>query len=280
MTEIINKRQRYYGLQFVQYELLRAMKNREVMLMDRYDHSKVIRGHFISTKQYLAYLLTRKNWLNFYNNDYNIYISCAQYRKIPVFTINLRERSNETREWFSKKAWTQIYDYDLLLDFDAKESKYWVNMLQEVYKMLALLDQFKVKHYLIPSGSAFQIVIPGEILPFENIFKENASDPETKTYKVKRLVQTIKETFRFQYLDLHGVGANLKVMKCPYSCVGQNVVLPLRNLDGFSYSLMDINTVIKEVNLFKRGPCWRNNYAIYDNRKNMKSFLYKNCIEV
>ena len=95
------KRKQWYTKRVVKYCLVESIKNREVIIIDRKDSSHVVRGIFIKTVDYLDYYFKR---FNFFEENYNMYISCSSYNHIPMFTFNLKLRSAETCWRFANEA--------------------------------------------------------------------------------------------------------------------------------------------------------------------------------
>lgn len=260
MNEYLNKRKRYYQTKAVQFELLKAMKDREVVFMDRKDGWKCIRGNSFRS---IDYLNKSFEAFKFFERDYNIYISVARYTDIPTFTYDLTKRSTETKFWFETVAEKNQYDYNILLDFDnryrvntnkveeyrtggevykTKKHEWVINrlgMLNDIKKVLKLLD---APFYIIPSGTNYQIVI-------------NNEDKLTKK-EVEEYIRNLKVRYNLQFLDLAGVGHAFKIMKCPYSLAGEIVCFPLRYISKRTlndYNYFDCNNILKNEKLAYRG---------------------------
>lgn len=275
MDNIKKKRKQWYKKTYVQFELVKAMLHREVVFMDRLDNSKTIRGLFIKTTDYLNHVF---KLFNFFEKDYNIYISLAKYDRIPNFTVNLKKRSNETSDWFNNKSFKSIIEYDMLLDFDRKHIKNkkmsYLDMENEVKMMVKILDYFKIEYWVYPSGNNFQIIIPSEIFEFNRDF-DRILNQNTFNFKIRYLTQKIKETFRLKSLCMIGIGVHNKISKCPYSLIDNNVALPLYDLDKFNYNKMDCNSILYNYPIYKRGLIIHNNMGLENNKENMIRFLNK-----
>jgi len=270
---LMNKRKLYYTNIGVQFELIHAMKDREVIFMDRKDNWKCIRGISIKSIEYLNKFF---EYFDFFKKDYNIYISTAKYTQIPMFTLDLSKRQAETSKWFNEHAESMQYDYNILFDFDSKyrvktnkveehktilsngkEQKYysnkweWVyNRLQMRHDILRLLSIIPDKpYYIIPSGNNFQIV-------YNNITKA------TKEH-IKEYISNIKEVYKLNHIDLAGCGHPFKIMKCPYSLVNDIVCYPInivseRVLSDYDY--FDSNNILKNHKLgYRKLPSILNN---------------------
>lgn len=249
--ELLNKRQKWYGFVPVLYELAKTMKDREVVFMDRIDNSKCIRGLCIRSADFLQYAFEK---FDFYNRDYNIYISLAKYSHIPNFTYNLSERSKETNKWFHNQARSEIFEYDILLDFDMKKIENFNYMKNKVQLITNLLYINNICFSVYPSGNNFQIIIyscnfdlgTDKLIPFSKVF-----------------VEKIKERFNLEFLDLKGMGIFNKLRKCEYSLVSDKVVLPIKNdlvdiedkVYSMQYDLIDSNIVLRTEQIKHRGQC-------------------------
>lgn len=254
--EFLNKRRNYYEKKYVQYELLKAMKDREVVFLHRKENWKCSRGFWIKS---IPYLEKAFDVVNFFNEDINIYISVAKYNYIPPFPYKLTERSNFTSQWFKDEAEKQQYDYDIFLDFDDKfrictnkitrldgrdiNTYQWISNKPEMIKeILKIIKELPFPFYIIPSGQNYQIVMDNK-------------KQWTKT-KIIEYTNVLKKEFDLKYLDLSGIGHSFKIMKCPYSVVNEVVCLPLEDfhlehLEEYWY--YDINNVLKKEKIFKRG---------------------------
>lgn len=256
-----NKRRHYYEKKYIQFELLNAMRDREVVFIDKDNPSHVVRCMFLRN---LDNLEKAFQVFGFYNKNYNIYISVARYSNIPMFTPNLKERSTETSEWFRKEAKSKIINYDLLLDFDSKSQREWLKMKDQVFRTAKSLEISKVIFYLIPSGNNFQIVIDSNFIP-------------SIMTKSLQIVKNMIEVLNMTYLDTKGIGSEFKIMKCPYSLVDDRVCLPLDNLTYFDWDMryndFDCIRVLNKVPLKKRGLRQFNFLHFQDGKENFIKWL-------
>lgn len=247
MTELVNeklkeKRSKYYNQLYTKYNLVEAMKDREVVLMSYLNNRHCIRGLRITSTQFLE---TVFRVYKFFDKDYNIYVSVAKYKHIPTFDMRLENgiRSKETRKWFAEKSEKEIYSYDMLLDFDSKGR--FRRMVNEVSKMLYILKLYKIPHNCFPSGKNYQIIIQGECFEKVNFIR------------ILRITEQIKERFNLQTLDLIGIGNKNKIRKCEYSVVLNKVCLPVKNMENLiNYHPFNIDVVLSSVLLYKRGLMW------------------------
>lgn len=229
--EQANKKYLWYSNEIIQNKLIQFMQKREVTLMSNNIQNYCIRGFNILKKDFLNYLF---NFYRFSDRDYNLYISVAHYTHIPFFTMALKERSKFTSEWFNNQSQNNIFNYTLLLDFDSHGN--FIDMKLEVLKILKLLIKEKVSFFIIPSGHNFQIHIDNTLYNYEEIFT---------------ITESLKMKYNLKTLCMAGIGTPNKLMKCPYSIVGNIALIPLsldmiKNFMEWNYSkVFDSNNILK-----------------------------------
>lgn len=255
----------YYQQTFCLFEMLKCMKNREVAFIDKVQRGYAIRGMNIKSLDYLKNDFFR--FCSFEKKNYNIYISCAKYNNIPNFSFSLKIRSSQTGKWFKDVALDEIYAYDLLLDFDCKDEVYRNEYKRQIQQFFSILSMEKVKFYCIPSGNNFQFVIPSKIYGFDKRI-------ENKTFIRPLLLATkLKRKFRLKFLDLKGIGYYNKLMKCPYSIAGDNVVcIPISNCFFNDVNDFKIDKVLNGCKIKDRGLYYINNDST---AKEFNDFLKK-----
>lgn len=252
--EILNKRKRYYEDIAVKFELLRAMKDREVIFMHRKENWKCIRGMFITNIRALDYYFNR---FKFFDKDYNIYVSCSKYKSIPKFTDDLKERSSQTSKWFEKENQDSIIDYDILLDFDSGKVDNFTYMKSEVIKTGFFLIDNHINFNMYPSGSNYQIVIKNNQL--------------FNLEEVLLFVTTLKKVLKLEYLDLKGIGVHNKIRKCEYSLVKDIVCLPqisVIDCNKTPYAFFDCNIILQKITLRRRGLKYLLDWKTEEENKN------------
>lgn len=253
-----NIRNRYYNKELIIKEIVKCMKNREVVFMDKGNNCKCLRGVKILTTSFFSWFCDH---INFKNENYNIYISLAQYKNIP---------QKDIKKWFKEESINNIESYDLLLDFDFNEdiNSYSIYLLQlEVFFNFLLLN--KVCFYIIPSGRYYQIILPNNIWEFK---------PENNKIiqKGKDIISQIKLRFNLDFLDLKGVGVHNKIMKCPYSLVNDIICIPLKEFNVYYDNFKIKNN--KTDCFIDRGLCLYNDFGTEQNKINFKKFCEKNFI--
>ena len=248
--EASNLKTLWYDKSYIQDLLLLSVNKKELALKSKSFDEYTIRAFSIDNsikgKSFLNYIF---GFYSVLKRDYNLYISPSYYYKIPFFDMNLKFRSKFTSQWFSTQAENEIYAYDMLLDFDRKLNNF-IDMKTECNKMLWILNKFNIKYYIIPSGSSFQILV-------KNTLSKDWAE-------IKEWTLQIKENLGLKFLDLKGIGTPFKLMKCPYSIVGNLVCLPLndvmiKNFMSLNYgSFFEIKKILASVKLENRGLMWQN----------------------
>lgn len=271
---MINIRQFYYRKVYVLFEIVKALKNREMAFIDHENSSFAIRGMNVKTIDYLK--LSFFDFCHFLEKNYNIYMSCAKYEDIPNFTFNLSNRSGETKIWFKNEAKELIRGYDLFLDFDLpekeEEKKDYIN---EVFTFFALLKEHNICFRMVFSGSGYQIVINSDTYGFDYRNDELIDNVYMKPYV---LIKQIQERFKLKYLCISGAGVYNKLMKCPYSLVEDRVVFPV-TIPQFQ-QIFNANYVLKHYVLRGRGLCFLNDRGAYTNNMFFNKFCKKFHIKI
>lgn len=247
--ELNLKRKLYYSKIYALFEIIKAMENREVIFMDKTNNHNIVRCLNPRTIDNLKKLFN--NFGGFFDNDknYNIYVSVAKYKSIPMFTFNLKERSKFTSEWFHNMAKKELFDYDLFLDFDLNSAKTIKRLLDDTYKMLTFLDLENIRHNFYYSGSGFHINIQTNLIP------------NFETLNFYRLTKSIKERFNLKSLDLKGIGSITKFRKCEYTLVDDKIVFPLYDkglLKMFNPKYFDSSYILNNKKIQNRGLRYRN----------------------
>lgn len=241
--ELTNIRKKWYSNKIVQFNLLKAMRDREVIFMSKSENHHCLRGFFIRNDTFLEKIF---DIYNIYENDYNIYLSVAKYSEIPMFNLDMRIRSKETSKWFEEKAKESIVEYDLLLDFDLDIKKIFL-IKNNLLRIFHLLNFEEIMFNTYPSGTGFQLNAKSN-LPIEII---------------KDVTKTIGERFNLKTLCTKGIGTISKIRKCEYSLVNDNVVLPFeseKTILSYNPNLYSANTILAKTLLFNRELCFFNPY--------------------
>lgn len=248
--KVINE---YYDFLPVQFEIVKNTQKRELSFLKGAD----VRALNLYRVDELKNVL---KLVNYNTKKPNMYISLAKIRYLPQFTYNPRTRSNFTSEWFRGDFFNQVYEYDLFLDFDAKEDEEGLDeVYQELKEFKTWLDEYKLPYYIIFSGNrGFQVIIPFEFLPKGLSFKvlENGRGEKDSVYEFcKNFLERAKEVFALKHLDLAHAGVPNKLRKCPYSLVGDNVAFPLSDydFDNFKVDNMKCDYILKTCHIKNRG---------------------------
>lgn len=243
--ELINIRKKWYSKKVVYFNLLRAMRDREVIFMSKSNNAYCIRGLKINFHKYLFDCF---KIYNFFERDYNIYVSVAKYNNIPTFTHRLKNRSKETSKWFKEQASLSMIDYDLFIDFDITEFKEIPLIKQQAFRLYEILCKEDIIFNCYPSGSGiqFNIKIDYNAIPLD---------------KIKPITELFKERFMLENLDLKGVGSQSKIRKCEYSLVEDRAIIPFKNskeILKYNPKKYVYSEILKNVNLFNKGLEYNN----------------------
>jgi hypothetical protein len=204
----------WYNNLEVANNILYFANKKESALKSAYNQAYSIRGlsfrntSFPNNMSFFHYVL---KFYSMYGRDYNFYISVPYYNIIPFFDLNLKERSKHTSKWFNNIAETEIFNYDICLDFDTKTR--FLEMTKELKLIVNLLLENEVSFYIIPSGNNFQILI----------YNFNLLDRE----QILIFQESLKVKHNLKNLCMIGTGALFKLMKCPFSFSNDIVLLPL-----------------------------------------------------
>jgi len=268
---ICNVRKEYYKKIYVLFEMLKLMKDREVVFMDNEENWKCIRGLTIKSINFFKDCF---EMFNFFDKNYNIYISCAKYSDIPIFNFNLKKRSEETCKWFNFESYKNITSFDMLFDFDCKDKdrkKY----NTQLTNFCTLLKKNKIPFYIFFSGNNYQIIIESEVWNYNNINLNRKIIPE-----VKYIIENIRNRFGLYYVDVVGVNVSNKIRKLPYSLVNNYICLPLHYINKNSFytntkKKYSMTEVMKKIRIEYRGLKMFCDLDRETNQKNFKRFLKK-----
>lgn len=249
----------YYNRKYIQYLILEGCTGREMAFLGK--NNTNVRA--LNVKCLFDFERSMK-FVNWDKNKPNIYRSLARINKIPQFTFNPKERSKETIYWYERVFDKEIDSYDLFFDFDKDEKSTIYDVLKEVNELLDYFKSYNVPYYVLFSGNrGFQVIVDGKYLPIKKIEKG-------LVYPHKEIIENVKKTFVFKYLDLSHNGVTNKLCKVPYSLVGNNIALPLSDiqLDNFSLSQMNSDYVLQHIPIMRRGLLEREG-----NKKGVESFI-------
>lgn len=228
----------YYMNKETQFRLLNAFKDKEVILMI-YKKDKTfyfVRGLFIRHTEIFNNLY---NHFQLHKKNFNIYVSCAYYKNIPVFKFDdnnqTHERGKILYKWFREESTKEMYNYDLFLDFDSKE-KDMLTVKNEVVKMKSILTLYKIPHRVVNSGRYFHLIINGKVLDEKPVFTVDRIGKSLNNYCF-HLLKDFKERFNLTTLDLTGAGVYNKIRKCEYSIANDLICYP--NLTATQIAMFD-----------------------------------------
>lgn len=219
--------QKWYNNLAVIYEIMKIVKNREVVVINPFIKKEAIRMIKINNAQQFFEVA---KWINMDKRTWNFYYSLAEYENgIPDQTFNMEKRSN--LKW-NKNHHTHIKHFDFLIDFDCDSHQLTPLLKQDVLSVSKLFNS--IPHSIRYSGMGYHIVIQGEYLP------KLSYDPDVKNNYFDFLRECLMALKR-QYSDFVDTGCHdsRRVMKIPYS---------LALFDDDNYVCYPFRTV-KEVDL-------------------------------
>lgn len=190
----------------VAYEMMRCMRNKEVVVINPFKKDEAIRNIRINNAQQFFEV---QKWINADKRTWNWYISLANYKEgIPYQSFDMEKRDNA--EW-NKEHWKSIKDFDFLIDFDCDDHEDIGFVRQDVLAVSHLFSL--IPHSIRYSGMGYHIVIPGEYMP-----KGLPYDPEASPNYYDMLYEMLKR-LKKSYSDFIDTGCHdaRRVSKCPYS---------------------------------------------------------------
>ena len=253
----------YYKKTYIQHLLREGCCNREMAFLGNNAPVRAL------SCQSLYDLERALNWVGWEKHRQNMYRTVAKVKEIPKFTFNPKLRSAETGKWFENNFDNLVYEYDLFLDWDGKPEDL-PEILEEIKKFKGYLDSYQVPYYIQFSGKkGFHLYIDGKYMPKFKI-ENGVVQPH------KKIGEFIKEGFKLKYLDLRNTGIPNRLCKVPYSLVGDNVVLPLSDLqiEKFSINMVNLEIVMNEIPLIRRGTLERfPELSLEQKKKNVQEFI-------
>jgi hypothetical protein len=246
-NEAIEKKKKYYSNTFIQFELIKCLKNRELcMLSHKIDcEKKNVRFLLAFSLDYLRKHLDR---FDFHESLANLYHSVALLKpKVPVFSYNWKER-RKTEEYkdFNENYKDYVEEYNLFIDLDADWN--WKKALQEALKVKEIFNEFKVPYYVLNSSfKGFHFHIPAEYMPKKEISE--------LLEIISKVVYNIKGIYDLEAIDT-SIFDLKRVCKLPYSYVADgSVCLPLTDeqLKNFTPEMVKMENVLKNVMIKNRG---------------------------
>lgn len=146
-------------------------------------------------------------YLEFYKNDSNMYVSCARLLQLPSFPFDHTERKKQTKPFYEKDYIKYITNYDIFIDFDVKTEKQIPILLKDLDKVIKLLYDFKIRCEIVFSGSrGFKVLI--------------YNDSSYNIEEVSNIIYNLKDSFDLKIEpDFSGLGIPSKLMKANFSLV-------------------------------------------------------------
>ena len=255
----------WYHRTFVQFEIVKQLKNRETAFYDAKNKRmwRCIKAHSID------YLKKNFNAFSFFNKRFKIYHSLAVLNQMPVFSWNAKKRK-EQQDSFNKEFENYAVTYDFGLDVDGVDgslvttsSSAWLN----ARKIKEELDTYHVPYSLKFSGKkGFHFLVDHSY--FSLSFNEAVQ-------AFKQVAHNLKEVLNVSCLDDSIYDAR-RIFKVAYSLdTGGSknfdyVVLPLTDEQFENFELEDcrVENVLESLKLKNRGLLERKG-----SKKHVEEFL-------
>ena len=263
------QRRHWYNLRFVQFEIVKCLKHRELSFLSMKgtpDRKRAVRYLLAFS---IDYLNKHWEWFNFMRSPLNMYQSVALLKpEVPVFSYNLKERTSEEEYVkFGKEFDKYVESYNFLIDLDGDDTE---NLLGEAMVIKRVLDEFQVPYYVLNSSKkGFHFVIPAEFMPHYdnpldllNIISDSAVNLKG-IYMLKGMDSTIYD--------------NKRICKVPYSYSCDDCIcLPLNDeqLENFTPEMVSFGNVMSTIMIRDRGLQLRTHNQTEETLKlNVRMFL-------
>lgn len=265
--KLLEERKKYYSNTFVQFELIKCLKHRELCFLSAKSEETKKSVRYILAFS-IDYLKKHFDWVNFYKFNVNMYHSVAVLQNVPIFSYNMKERTkkDEYKE-FNKNYKDYVIGYNLFMDFDGKEN--FEKCLEEVKEAKKIFNEYKLPYYILNSSfNGFHIQIPAEYMPKMEI--------NELIDKINKVIYNFKGVYDFTCLDDSVIDIK-RVCKMPYSYEGTGAIcLPLtdKQLEEFKPEMVSMKNVLKDVRVIKRGLLIRTHNSSAEQLKlNVEKFL-------
>jgi hypothetical protein len=244
--QILEERQTWYNLRFVQFELIKLLHHRELCFLSQKGEPK---------KKAVRYLLCfsidfwkkHTKWFNFDKSLLNVYHSVAFFKSnVPCFSWDLKRRTiKEEYKEFNENYEKFVKGYNFFLDLDGKKD--FEKCYAETKEIKKIFDEYRLPYYMLNSSkTGFHFHILSEYLPDYPI-KELLD----VTYKV---MYNLKGIYSFETLDM--LNDLKRVCKVPYSyvCDG-SICLPLTDemFSNFKPEMVSMKNVLSKIMIKNRG---------------------------
>lgn len=217
---------KHYSRQEILYEIVKYANSRELSFLGD-GRVRGVMAHKVS------YLLRNFKAFDFGKKLYNVYFTVAKIRNLGALSFAPPERKKQLKE-LTEKFNLIAYEYDLVLDFDAKEGHN--KAYSQCRELKEYFDCDGIEYFLKFSGSGFHIVIPhyevSKINPMEKF------DFKKRVEFCKEFAQRCKDIFALDTLD-DSIYDMRRLWKCPYTLDIKtgNVAMPLTDTEFNNFKL-------------------------------------------
>lgn len=248
---VLPKRIQWYNNPYIKFNICRVLKGREMIYLNTLENRMPIRKMKVHNSSMFDYFAEP---FKFYKRFYNLYYSLAHIYMMPLFTMNLRKRTDETtkfcetmdKEYLSGEK-KHLIGLDFAIDIDADSLEQIGTAWSHADGIKQIMDRFKVPYALKFSGNkGFHFTIDSRY-SMKHFIKDK--------YDVFQKVREILEK-KFNCVDLKGTASYTRVIKIPYNLdvASGLVALPLNDeqFNNFHPANMQMEEVLK-LNLYNRG---------------------------
>jgi hypothetical protein len=265
--QILAERKYYYSKIYVQFELIKCLKNRELCFLSLKSEEKKKAVRYLIGWS-LEYFKKHIDWFNFFESLINVYHSVAVLKDVPVFSYDLATRKKEPKYIeFDKNYANYVTGYDFFWDIDGKENFELCH--QEAKELKKIFDEYSLPYYIINSSKkGFHFVIPAEYMPKLEIHKLLET--------LNEIVYNMVGIYDFKTIDKSIIDLK-RVKKVPYgfSC-DNSICLPLSDaqFENFKAENVEMKQVLKDIFIKERGLLTRT-YGLDEQtlKENVSKFL-------
>ena len=235
-------RNKWYHTDSVSFEIIKTMKYKESVFLKK---GLVIRNLKIDC---LMFFWKNTERYHFFEEDFNLYSSLAQFKNMPMFSFNQNKKREQSDEWninFKK----YMVGYDLLLDFDSEKDLNFA--YSDTFRVKEIFDKRKIPYNLKFSGKkGFHIMV--EYKHFPIWMKE--MDYDTLVNTLKEFAENLSEKHKLNFLDKSIIDIR-RICKTPYSVVYPYyfVALPLSDeqFENFNLKIVSLPYLLENIDNIK-----------------------------
>jgi hypothetical protein len=266
--EILKERKEWYSKTYVQFEMIKCLKNRELCFLSLKSEEKKKAVRYLIGWS-LEYFKKHIDWFNFFESLINVYHSVAVLKDVPVFSYDLATRKKEPKYIeFDKNYANYVAGTDFFWDIDGKENFELCH--QEAKELKKIFDEYFLPYYIINSSKkGFHFVIEAKYIPKMEIHK--------LLEILNEIVYNLVGIYDFKTIDKSVIDLK-RVKKTPYgfSCDGC-ICVPLSDemFENFKAENVEMKAVLQNIQIKNRGLLTRNESLSLEELKNNVSKFFR-----